>query len=90
MKILKNKKFITYIGMVVAIIFCLLFMTGCNKQIIDLDYTYDKAICNYSGTKFELKIDNWKDYDGEQLQVKSNGKIYLLSANNCYLVKEND
>lgn len=88
MKIFKNKKFITYIGIVIAVIFCLLFMTGCNKQIIDLDYTYDKAICNYSGTKLELKIDKWKDYDGEQLQIKSNGKTYLLSANNCYLVDE--
>lgn len=88
MKIFKNKKFITYIGIIIAVIFCLLFMTGCNKQIIDLDYTYDKAICNYSGTTFVLKIDKWKDYDGEQLQIKSGEKTYLLSANNCYLVDE--
>ena len=66
-----------------------LLLTGCNKQIMDFEYTYDKIICNYDGDKFELKIDKWRDYeDGEQIQVKSNGKTYLLSANKCYLIKE--
>ncbi len=63
-------------------------LTGCNKQIIDLDYSYNKVYCNYDGDKFELKIDKWNDYDGEQIQVKSGKKTYLLSANKCYLVKE--
>ncbi len=73
------------------LILCLmvLLLTGCNKQIIDLDYTYDKAICNYDGDKFTLKIDKWTDYeDGEQFQIKSNGKTYLVSANKCYLIDE--
>ncbi len=62
-------------------------LTGCNKQIFDVDYTFNKIICNYDGDKFELKIDKWKDYeDGEQLQIKSNGKTYLLSANKCYMI----
>lgn len=64
----------------------LLMLTGCNKQILDVNYTYKKVICNYDGNKFELKIDKWYDYDGEQLQVKSNGKTYLLSANKCYMI----
>ena len=62
--------------------------TGCNQQIIDMDYEYDKIICDYNGNKFELQVDKWTDYEGEQIQVKSNGKTYLLSANNCYMVKE--
>jgi len=66
----------------------ILLLTGCNKQILDLDYDYDKAVCNYNGEKFTLEIDKWTDYDGEQLQIKSNGKTYLLSANNCYLISE--
>ncbi len=66
-----------------------LILCGCNYEIIDTKYTFDKAICNYGGDKFELKIDKWTDYDdGEQIQVKSNGKTYLLSANNCYLIDE--
>lgn len=78
---MKNKLFI-------IVIFILFVCTGCNKQIFDFDYTYDKAICNYGNETFELRIDMWKDYEGEQLQIKSEGKTYLLSANNCYLVNE--
>lgn len=67
-----------------------ILLTGCNKQVMDFEYDFDKAVCNYNGEKFTLKIDKWKDYDdGEQLQIKSNGKTYLISANNCYLISEN-
>ena len=74
---------IVIIGIAVTIIFSL---TGCNKQVFDFDYTFDKIVCNYDGDKFELKIDKWTDYEGEQIQVKSDGKTYLLSANKCYLI----
>lgn len=66
----------------------LLCLTGCNKQIFDLDYEFDEIICNYDGDKFELKIDKWNDYEGEQIQVISGGKTYLVSSNKCYLVKK--
>lgn len=61
-------------------------LTGCNKQLLDFDYHYDEIICNYDGNRIELKIDKWSDYEGEQIQVKSNGKTYLLSANKCYMI----
>lgn len=70
------------------IIIILFLLTGCNYQMIDLEYEYDKIICNYNGDRFELKIDKWIDYDGEQIQVISNKNTYLLSANNCYMIKE--
>ena len=75
--------------LIVICLLCLLFLNGCNKQIIDLDYNYDKAVCNYNGDKIVLKIDKWRDYeDGEQIQIKSGDKTYLLSMYNCYLVDE--
>ena len=73
------------------LILCSLFIfiiTGCNKQIFDFNYTFDTVVCNYNGDKFELKIEKWTDYEGEQLQIKSNDKVYLLSANNCYMVSK--
>lgn len=66
----------------------LFMMTGCNYNIIDTSYSYNKAICNYNGDKFELEIKSWTDYDGEQIQVKTKDNTYLLSANNCYLTKK--
>lgn len=74
----------------ILIISVLFLLTGCNYQMIDTHYDFDKIKCDYNGDKFELKVDKWKDYEGEQLQVKSNGKTYLLSANNCYMVYEGD
>ena len=74
---------------ILLLIASLLFLTGCNKQVFDFKYTFDKAYCNYDGIEFELEIDKWKDYyDGEQIQIQSNGKVYLVSTNKCYLVKE--
>ena len=70
---------------IIILIIGLFILTGCNKQVFDFDYTYKKAVCNYDGDRFELKIDKWKDYDGEQIQIKSNGETYLLSMNKCYL-----
>lgn len=71
-----------------ALILLLFIFTGCNYEFIDTQYSFDKIICNYNGDKFELKIDKWNDYEGEQIQIKSDGKAYLLSTNNCYLIDE--
>ena len=68
-----------------------LLLTGCNKQIIDFEYSYDKAVCVVGNETKEIEIKKWKDYDdGEQIQIISkDGKTYLMSMNNCTLVKEN-
>jgi len=62
-------------------------------SIVNLDYNVNN-LCEFLknkalyGDKFELEIDKWTDYDGEQIQVISNKNVYLLSANKCYMVKE--
>lgn len=76
------KKFVL-LGVIVLIMCC-----GCNYNPIEFHYDFDKVICNYDGDRFELKIDEWTDYDGEQIQVVSDKNTYLLSANKCYMVKE--
>ena len=84
----KDKSYIEIIALILIVVAMIFSLTGCNKQIFDFDYEYDEIICNYDGDKFELKIDKWTDYEGEQLQVKSNGKTYLLSANKCYMIEK--
>ena len=66
----------------------ILSLTGCNKQILDMENEYHEVVCNYDGDKFVLKIDKWTDYEGEQIQVISKGNTYLLSTNKCYLTKD--
>ena len=87
-RILTNKRIITVIATIVLLIItCLL--TGCNKQIIDLDYSYDKAVCHIGNEIKEIQIKSWNDYDGEQLQIKDkDGNTYLVSSFNCILVNE--
>lgn len=84
-KTIRNRYFTTILFVIIFGIIMLL-CGGCNKQVFDFDYTYDVAVCNYGGDRFELNINKWNDYDGEQIQIKSDGKTYLLSANNCYLI----
>jgi hypothetical protein len=65
-------------------------LSGCNKQIFDTTYSFDKAIISMpNGQVIEGKIDSWTDYeDGDQIQVKINGVIYLVYSSNIVLIKE--
>lgn len=72
--------------LLLIIIFGLL-LVGCNKQIFDFDYTFNYAIINLGGKYQEIKISSWKDYEGEQLQIKdTEGNVYLTNSYNCTLI----
>lgn len=61
-----------------------------NKDMWDTNYTYNTAIISWpDGTAKTIEIKQWKDYDGEQLQIiAEDGTIYLVSSYNCVLIKE--
>ena len=65
-------------------------LVGCNKQIFDFTYEFDKAIISLpNGKVVEGKIDSWTDYeDGDQIQVKINGVTYLVHSSDVVLIKE--
>ena len=67
-----------------------ILLTGCgNKDMFDMNYTYDYAECYLNGEYQKYEIEKWTDYDGEQIQIKTeDGDLYLLSMNYCRLVKE--
>lgn len=72
------------------VVILLLVVTGCgNMDIWDTNYTYDRAICDIGGEYQEIEIRQWRDYDGEQLQIiAEDGKIYLVSSMNCTFIKD--
>ena len=74
--------------LVVAMI--LMFLTGCNRQVIDTTFSYDNAILALpDGSVISGKIESWKDYDdGDQIQVKIDGTTYLVHSANIALIKE--
>ena len=64
-------------------------LTGCNKQIVDLNYTYNYAIIQLqNGDVVEGSIDSWKDYEGAQLPIKIDGVTYLTNSYNCTLINK--
>lgn len=68
--------------LVTLLIMCIL--TSCNYAVMDTKFQFDYAIIRLpNGTVIEGKIIQWKDYEGEQLQlVLEDGNTYLV--NSCY------
>lgn len=63
---------------------------GCNMELIDTTYTFNKAIIYLpNGEVIEGKVDSWSDFeDGDQIQVKIGGVTYLVHSSNIVLIKE--
>lgn len=82
---MKKKLSIVVSGIVLA-----LGLTGCNKQVIDLTYSYERAIISLpNGEIVDGKVQSWTDYDdGDQIQVKINGVTYLVHSSQVVLISE--
>ena len=75
---------------VAASIIMIFSMTGCNKQVVDITYSYNYAIIGLpNGEVIEGKVQSWTDFeDGDQIQVKIDGKQYLVHSSNIALISE--
>lgn len=76
---------------IALIAFCLMFYaTGCNRQVVDLTYKYERAIIKLpDGTVVDGRVSSWKDYDdGDQMQVVIDGVTYLVHSNNVALLHD--
>ena len=78
------------IAVVVMLILVILFATGCNRQIIDLTYSFNRAIIKLpNGQVIDGEISSWKDFDdGDQIQLKINGSTYLTHISNVVMIAE--
>lgn len=57
----------------------LMFLTGCNRQVIDTTFSYDNAILALpDGSVISGKIESWKDYDDGDHGVFSGRKSVKL------------
>ena len=68
----------------------LLSLTACNKQMVDLTYSYERAILSLpNGEVIEGKVSSWTDFeDGDQIQVRIDGKTYLVHSSNIVLISD--
>lgn len=69
---------------IVLIIFGVTNLTGCNRQIIDLNYSFTKAIIEGVG---EIDIKSWTDYENsDMIQITgTDGTVYLTHSSNVIL-----
>ena len=68
------------------LISCLVFCSCGNYQVFDTAYTYSWAQIRLpDGTIVEGKVNNWTDYEGDQLQIKIDGTTYLVHAANAVM-----
>ena len=84
------KKIIAILLVAVVVLSMALIATGCNKQLVDLTYSYEYAIIGLpNGETVEGKVSSWTDFeDGDQIQVKIEGKTYLVHSSNIVLISK--
>lgn len=76
--------------MAVAMLTGALMLGGCgNKDMFDTIYTFNKAIIELAnGEVIEVNVKQWRDYEGEQLQViAEDGTVYLTNSFRCDLIR---
>lgn len=83
------KKYIA-IALAAVLLIGILILAGCNKQLVDLTYSYEYAIIALpNGEIVEGKVSSWTDFeDGDQLQIKIDGKTYLVHSSNVVLISD--
>ena len=74
----------------ILVLAALLTFTACNKQMVDLTYSYERAILSLpNGEIIEGKVSSWTDFeDGDQIQVRIDGKTYLVHSSNIVLISD--
>lgn len=78
------------LALIVSAIALAMSLSGCNKQIVDVTFSYERAIISLpNGEVVAGKVQSWIDYeDGDQIQVKIDGVTYLVHASQVVLISE--
>ena len=85
-----KKTAITVLSVVLLLVVSAVLLAGCNKQMVDLTYSYNRAILSLpNGEVVEGKVSSWTDFeDGDRIQVKIEGKTYLVHSSNIVLISD--
>lgn len=65
-----------------------LLMTGCgyNRQFIDVDYNYTRAVIKELG---DVEVTSWCDYEDGMVQLKDkNGRVYYTHGSNVIFMSK--
>lgn len=78
---------------IICVVACMMMLVGCiglcscgNYKVFDTTFTYSWAQIKLpDGTIVQGKVDNWTDYEGNQLQITIDGTTYLVHAANAIM-----
>lgn len=78
------------LALIMSAIALAMSLSGCNKQIVDVTFSYERAIISLpNGEVVDGKVQSWTDYeDGDQIQVKIDGVTYLVHSSQVVLISE--
>ena len=83
-------KKIIVVLLALVIVLSVALLAGCNKQMVDLTYSYERAVLVLpNGEVIEGRVSSWTDFeDGDQIQVRIDGKTYLVHSSNIVLISD--
>jgi hypothetical protein len=86
----RNKVIIVWMSFLMILVLAAVILSARNYQPVDLNYNFNYAVIRLqNGEVIEGKVESWRDYeDGEQIQVKINGVLYLTNSFNCTLMND--
>ena len=79
-----------FVAQIILIILSLLVLTnglvGCNRQIADFNYRFNRAVIHFGDMEIEVK--SWRDWeDSDVVQVTStDGTVYYTHSSNVILM----
>ena len=81
-------KQIIFVLVIIALIVGM--MAGCNRQLIDTTWSFERAIIFLpDGEKIEGAVSKWGDYEGsDMIQVVVDGNTYLTHSSNVVLISD--
>lgn len=79
-----------YILLVVMLVIATVILCGCNTQIIDTTWKFDRAVISLAnGRVIDGEVQSWLDFENsDMIQVKINGVSYLTHSSNVVLIAE--
>lgn len=72
-----------------------MMMVGCTSNggydIFDTTWTYERAVMKLpNGEVIDGRVQNWRDYEGDVVQVKIDGNTYYVHMENIVLISEDE
>lgn len=79
-----------YIVLILVLIIALISLCGCNKQMVDVTWKFDRAIVRLADDRvIEGKVQSWNEFESsDMIQVKIDGVSYLTHSSNVVLIAE--